>query len=162
MKKILGVITFMALAAAFAAGCAFAAEPKADFSLETTKAHDFPALFKFKLPIIADYGSEGCGPCRKMYPALKAANEKYKGRAIIKYADVWKNRDTAGNMPIQVIPTQFFFMADGKPFVPSAELGKKIKFVSYKDKNGKHTLTAHQGGLSENDFDEILKEMGVK
>jgi len=162
VKKTLGITIIVALLAVVATGYAVGAETKADFSLETKKAHDFPALFKFKLPIIADYGSEGCGPCRKMYPALKAANEKYRGKAIIKYADVWKNKETAGDMPLQVIPTQFFFTADGKPFVPSAELGKKIKFITYKDKNGKHTLTAHQGGLSESDFDEILKEMGVK
>lgn len=162
MKKTLGITIFIALAVLFAAGCAFAAEVKADFSLETKKALDFPALFKLRLPIIADYGSEGCGPCRRMYPAMKAANEKYKGKAIIKFADVWKNRETAADMPLQVIPTQFFFMADGSPFVPSAALGKKYKFLMYKDKEGKHTLTAHQGGLSESDFDEILKEMGVK
>lgn len=166
MKKIKEILAVILLAMLFTASfnvCAcFAAGKKGDFSLETKRALDFGAIFKLKLPVIADYGSEGCGPCRRMYPALKSANEKYRGKAVIKFADVWKYRDAAGDMPLQVIPTQFFFTADGKPFVPSDKLDKKFKFMRFHDKNGKHTLTAHQGGLTESDFDEILKEMGVK
>ncbi len=141
----------------------FAAEtPEADFTLETKEALNFGQLAKYKLPVIADYGSEGCGPCRKMWPALKKVNEKYKGKAFIKFAEVWKNPKTAGDMPLQVIPTQFFFTAEGRPYVPSDKMAKRLKFIQYKDKSGKHALTAHQGGLTEADFDEILKELGVK
>lgn len=163
MKKIITAALLVAIFVSFTKGtAACAAQTKGDFTLETKRALDFEAIFKLKLPVIADYGSEGCGPCRKMFPALKSANEKYKGRAVIKFADVWKHSDAAADLPLQVIPTQFFFTAEGKPFVPSAKLDAKFKFMRYKDKSGKHTLTAHQGGLTESDFDEILKEMGVK
>ena len=165
MKKnsIIKIMFAASLLSIVFAGTAFAADvQKADFTLETKTALDFGQLAKFNLPVIADYGSEGCGPCRKMWPALKKTNEKYRGRAFIKFAEVWKNPKTAGDMPLQVIPTQFFFTAEGKPFVPSDKLAKKLKFIQYSDKSGKHALTAHQGGLSETDFDAILQELGVR
>ena len=163
MKKTFYAIILTALVTGCFCGSVLAAEkPAYDFSLETKEALNFEKLLKTGLPVIADYGSEGCGPCRKMYPALEKTNAKYKGRAFIKFADVWKHRKAAGDMPLQVIPTQFFFTAEGKPFVPSEKLAKKFKFLMYEGKDGKHALTAHQGGLSEADFDEILKELGVK
>ena len=160
-----GLVCFLLLCAIFTlahAFACFATEAQADFSLETKTALDFSALFKFRLPIVADYGSEDCPACRKMFSALKHTNEKYKGRAFVKYADVWKHRNTAGELPLVVIPTQFFFTSAGKPFIPSKKLSARLKFSLYCDKAGKHALTAHQGGLSEADFDEILKELGVK
>ena len=155
---ILAVLAIMS----FCENAVAAEKLKADFTLETKEALNFGQLLKLGLPIIADYGSEGCGPCRKMWPALKKTNEKYKGRALIKFAEVWKNPKTAGDMPLQVIPTQFFFTSAGKPYVPSSKMAKRLKFIQYKDKSGKHALTAHQGGLTETDFDDILKELGVK
>ena len=162
MKKIFCTFLTVFAVVCFCGNAVAAEMPKADFTLETEEALNFEQLAKYKLPVIADYGSEGCGPCRKMWLALKKANEKYKGRAFIKFAEVWKNPKTAGDMPLQVIPTQFFFTAAGKPYVPSDKMAKRLKFIQYKDKSGKHALTAHQGGLTETDFDDILKELGVK
>ena len=90
-------------------------------------------------------------------------NEEFAGKAFVKFADVWKYQDAAGNVPIQIIPTQVLFNADGTPFVPSDELQKEMEFLMYSDKEGgKHTFTVHQGGLTEEQFRKILKEMGVE
>ena len=76
-----------------------------DFALET-EAIDLAALLSYKLPIIIDFGSDSCIPCQEMAPVLKSANEDYRGKAIIKFVDVWKYTDAANNFPVQVIPTQ--------------------------------------------------------
>lgn len=74
-----------------------------------------------------------------------------------------KIQGAANNVPVQVIPTQVLFNADGTPFVPSEELQQEIEFVMYSDrKSGEHVFTVHQGGLTEEQFRKILKEMRVE
>jgi thioredoxin 1 len=130
-----------------------------DFALETD-AIDLAALFTYKLPIIIDFGSDSCIPCQEMAPVLKSANEDYRGKAIIKFVDVWKHTDAASNFPVQVIPTQVFFNANGTPYVPSNDLGIEFGFYSTKDTQ-QHVFTVHQGGLTAEQLDKILADMGA-
>ena len=135
----------------------------ADFTLKVSEQIDFEALAEYGLPVIADYGSDDCIPCKQMAPILETMNEEFSGKAFIKFADVWKYQDSAGNVPIQLIPTQVLFHADGTPFVPSDELQHEIEFIMYSDKkSGEHVFTVHQGGLTEEQFRKILSEMGVE
>lgn len=130
-----------------------------DFALEA-EAIDLAALLAYKLPIIIDFGSDSCIPCQEMAPVLKSANEDYQGKAIIKFVDVWKYTDAANNFPVQVIPTQVFINADGTPYVPSKDLGIEFGFYSTKDTQ-KHVFTVHQGGLTAEQMDKILADMGA-
>ena len=133
----------------------------ADFSLNSNYV-DVKELSKYGLPMIIDYGSEGCGPCQYMKPALKAVNEKMYRKAFVKYIDVWEHPESAEGMPVSLIPTQFFWNADGTPFVPSEELGSKILFDLYYDNiTNEHVFTAHVSPLTEEEMLEILAEMGV-
>lgn len=135
----------------------------ADFSLNATKQIDFAALSEYGLPIIVDYGADSCIPCKQMAPVLKTLNAEMQGKVFIKFVDVWQYYEAAANVPVQVIPTQIFFNADGTPFVPSDELAKEIQFDMYSDKtSGEHIFTVHQGGLTEEQMREILREMGVE
>lgn len=129
------------------------------FALETT-AIDLEALKSYGLPIIIDFGSDSCIPCRQMAPALKTINKEMQGKAIIKYIDVWKYTDAANGFPIQVIPTQMFINADGTPYVPGDDI--KIDFTMYSRKDsGQHVFTIHQGGLTVEQMRAILADMGV-
>lgn len=98
-----------------------------------------------------------------MAPVLEKANKEFQGKAFIKFVNVWDYQDAASNVPVQVIPTQVLFNADGTPFVPSDELAKEIQFDMYSHKeSGEHIFTVHQGGLTEEQMRAILKEMGVE
>ena len=131
--------------------------------MKVSEQIDFEALAEYGLPVIADYGSDDCIPCKQMAPVLETMNVEFSGRAFIKFADVWKYQDSAGNVPIQLIPTQVLFHADGTPFVPSDELQQEMEFIMYSDReSGEHVFTVHQGGLSEEQFRRILSEMGVE
>ena len=95
--------------------------------------------------------------------ALEKANKEFYGKAFVKFINVWDYPDAANNVPVQVIPTQVLFNADGTPFVPSEELAKKIQFDMYSHRDtGEHIFTVHQGGLTEEQMWEFLKEMGVE
>jgi thioredoxin 1 len=130
-----------------------------DFSLEAESV-DLEELKSHGLPIIIDFGSDSCRPCKEMAPALKRVNEEMKGKAIIKFVDVWKNPSGADGFPIQLIPTQVFINADGMPYKPNEELG--IEFITYGSQaTGEHIFTVHQGGLTEEQMKLILADMGA-
>lgn len=133
----------------------------ADFGLRETEAIDFEKMASYGIPMLVDYGADTCIPCKEMAPVLEKANEEYRGKAFIKFINVWDYPDAANNVPVQVIPTQVLVNADGTPFVPSEELASQIEFLMYSHKEtGEHVFTVHQGGLTEEQMRMILKEMG--
>lgn len=127
------------------------------FGLNATTEIDFASLAEYGLPVIVDYGADSCIPCKQMAPVLKTMNAEMKDKAFIKFVDVWKYGSAANNVPIQIIPSQVFFNADGTPYVPSDSLKKQIG--GFKLYNG---FTVHEGGLTEHEMRAILAEMGVK
>ena len=135
----------------------------ADYSLNVSTAVDYNALFEYHLPVIVDYGSYSCIPCQQMASVLETLNAEMTEKAFIKFVDVWKYPDFANDVPIQVIPTQILFSADGTPFIPSEELSAEIEFMFYNDRQtNEHLFTTHQGGITEEQMRKILKEMGVE
>lgn len=135
----------------------------ANFDLRETEAIDFKKMASYGIPMIVDYGADTCIPCKEMAPVLEKANEEYRGKAFIKFINVWEYPDAANNVPVQVIPTQVLVNADGTPFVPSEELASQIEFLMYSHREtGEHVFTVHQGGLTEEQMRMILKEMGVE
>jgi len=124
---------------------------------------DLEEIKSYELPIVIDFGSDECIPCKQMAPVLVTLNEEWQGKAIVHFVDVWKNTNAANNFPITVIPTQIFYNADGTPFVPSDELAAEIEFNKYESKDTKeHLFTVHQGGITEEQMRKIFAEMGVE
>jgi len=133
---------------------------EADFTLEATSV-DLETLTSYGLPVIIDFGADSCIPCKEMYPVLVSMNEQMRGKAVIKFIDVWKNTGAADGFPVQLIPTQIFINADGTPYVPGDDM--EIDFITYNYKDtGDHAFTAHQGGLTEEQMRAILSDMGVE
>ena len=131
-----------------------------EFRLEVD-AIDLESLLAYGLPMIIDFGADSCDPCKAMAPVLIKLNSEMQGKAIIKFVDVWKNKDAANDFPIQVIPTQVLINADGTPYVPSDTMNIKFDMYTYKETN-EHAFTVHQGGLTEKQMRAILTDMGVE
>lgn len=131
-----------------------------EFKLDATYDFDIEKLKSYELPIIVDFGSDSCIPCKEMAPVLENLNEKYRGKVIVKFVDVSKNSDAVKDFPVKVIPTQFFFNADGTPFKPKNVQQSSLMMYSSKE-NEEHIFTAHEGQLDQGDFENILNEMGV-
>ncbi len=66
------------------------------------------------LPVVADFFSETCGPCRMMAPVFKATAKEYEGKAVFVKVDTARNRQLQGRYGVRSIPTFLFFGADGK------------------------------------------------
>lgn len=124
---------------------------------------DLEKLKEYKQPIVIDFGADSCIPCKEMAPVLKKLNQEWQGKAVVQFVDVWKYGEAARDFPVQVIPTQIFYTADGIPFTPSEALSKEIEFTMYSHKDtNEHLFTVHQGGLSEEQMRKIFAEMGVE
>ena len=124
---------------------------------------DLEKIKNYGVPTVIDFGSDSCIPCKEMAPVLETLNAEWQGKAAVQFMDVWKYSEGVQDFPVQVIPTQVFFNADGTPFVPSEELAAKIQFDMYSMRDtGDHVFTVHQGGISEEDMRLIFAEMGVE
>lgn len=130
-----------------------------EFALDATENFDIDKLLSSGLPVMIDFGSDSCIPCKEMAPTLKELNKEFEGKVIIKFVDVWKNPEAAKDFPIKVIPTQLFFDKDGNPYKPSDDINQMILY-SNKETN-EHVFTAHEGGLSKEEIIKILEELGA-
>jgi thioredoxin 1 len=132
-----------------------------DFSLVVTDVLDLETLKGYGLPILIEFGSDSCAPCREMAPIIESLNEELQGKAIIKYADVWKYPHLAESYPLSVIPTQLFIGADGKPYNPADPDALSMNLYAEKD-TGVHVFTTHEGTLTKDELLTILDEMGMQ
>ena len=62
---------------------------------------EFRALLKHHkentgLPVIVDFFSQTCGPCRMIAPHFKSLAKEYRNRAVFAKVDVNRNRETSG------------------------------------------------------------------
>ena len=136
----------------------------AEFDLDATENFNLSAILSNHLPVIIDFGADSCIPCKEMAPILADLNQELRGKAVVKFVDVWKNPSAGQEVPLEVIPTQFFFNADGSPYVPAdKESAAANGFILYTTKeSGVHVFTAHQGGLDKETLLAVLKEMGMQ
>jgi thioredoxin 1 len=132
-----------------------------DFALHVTEEIDLEKLKSYGIPIIIDFGADSCIPCKEMAPVLIELNEELRGKAIIKFLDVWKYPALVKGYPVNLIPTQLFIDANGNPYRPKDSKTMGMKLYSIKD-TGEHVLTTHEGGMTKEQLLKALKEMGMK
>jgi thioredoxin 1 len=65
-------------------------------------------------PVLVDFGSNKCIPCRQIRPILKEVGQEYSGKAHVLIIDVFKYGDLARKHRVQLIPTLIFFNGLGK------------------------------------------------
>ncbi len=133
-----------------------------DFELPVTEKINLEKLKSYGLPILIDFGADSCIPCKEMAPVLKKLNEELRGKAIIRFVDVWKYQSLSDGYPISVIPTQVLYDSAGNPYTPKGSNGNLFKMYSLKEDTNKHVFTAHEGGMTETMIRAALVEMGMK
>jgi thioredoxin-like negative regulator of GroEL len=83
------------------------------------------------LPVIIDYYSDGCGPCRHIAPHFKRLAKQYKNKAVFAKVNVDRNRETSGRQQIRSMPTFQAYL-----------LGRKKSQFSGADLNQLQSITA--------------------
>jgi len=104
---------------------------------DSNTEEDFLESLKGDKPVVVDFGSNSCIPCRQMRPILQEIRKEHLGKAEVLVIDVYKYQSLAREHKIRMIPTLAFF-----------------------DSNGKE-VHRHQGFMSKKAIVEQLKKMGV-
>ncbi len=86
-------------------------------------------------PVVVDFFSPTCGPCKMLAPVIDAMARKFYGRVIIAKLDTSRNQMTAAQYRIKAVPTLLFF------------------------KNG-HLVDQVAGALPEQDLTLLLEKFG--
>lgn len=65
------------------------------------------------VPVVIDFWSEHCGPCKMLSPVLDEVASEVGDQAKVTKVDVMANRDLAMKFGIRAVPT-LIFMKDGE------------------------------------------------
>ena len=104
---------------------------------DSNTEEDFLNALKSGKPVMVDFGSNSCIPCRQMRPILHEVKKEYSGKAEVLVIDVHKYNSLASEQKIQLIPTLIFFDSTGKE------------------------VHRHQGFMSKKLILEQFKKMGI-
>jgi thioredoxin 1 len=105
--------------------------------METQSEEDFRKGLTGGKPMVVDFGSNSCIPCRQLRPVLQKVRKDYAGKLEVLIIDIRNHQTLAEEYRIQVIPTILFFDPMGKE------------------------MHRHQGFMSEEKIKEQLGKMGV-
>jgi thioredoxin 1 len=84
-------------------------------------------------PVLVDFGSNRCIPCRQLRPILKDVAQEFSGKAHVLIIDVFQHQALAREHRIHLIPTLIFFNSGGKEIFrrsgvwDKASIAKKLK-----------------------------------
>ena len=77
--------------------------------VELTDATFTHFIKQAKIPVMVDFFSPTCGPCRMMSPVIDNLAKQYAGRVIIAKLDTTKNANIPSQFQIRGVPTLIFF-----------------------------------------------------
>jgi thioredoxin 1 len=75
---------------------------------------DFFKALKSGRPVLVDFGSNSCIPCRQMKPIVHEVRKECLGKAEVLVIDIYKYKSLAREYKIRMIPTLTFFDSNGK------------------------------------------------
>ena len=73
-----------------------------DYNFEET-------VLKSEIPVMIDFFTEWCGPCRAIAPMVEQIAKEYEGKARVGKVDAEKNQDISLKYGIRSVPTLLFF-----------------------------------------------------
>lgn len=83
------------------------------------------------LPVIVDFYSDGCGPCRMIAPHYKRLAEEYKDRAVFAKVDVNYNHQVASEQMVRSMPTfQMYLFGKKRDQFSGADINRLQSKVS--------------------------------
>lgn len=84
-----------------------------DIKIKQMTLADFNDLLATDKPILVDFHTLWCAPCRKMAPIIDGIEEKYKDNAVVMRIDVDKSKELGKAYNIQGVPV-FILFKEGK------------------------------------------------
>jgi len=100
---------------------------------DSNTSEDFDRGLQSGRPMLVDFGSNSCLPCRQLRPVLKEIKAENADRMEVLVIDVYRYKDLAAKFKVQVIPTLVLFDASGKEifrgqgFMPKEAIVEQMK-----------------------------------
>ena len=82
--------------------------------LPTNTGEELKKALQSGKPVLVDFGSNKCIPCRQLRPTLKEVAREFSGKAHVLIIDVFQHQAIAREYRIHLIPTLIFFDGKGK------------------------------------------------
>lgn len=76
---------------------------------KNTKKQSFSEIIKGETPVLVDFYTDWCGPCKMMNPILKKIKNRMGGQINIIKIDAEKNPDAAIRYQVRGVPTLILF-----------------------------------------------------
>lgn len=83
--------------------------PENDEKIQTVSLTDFTTLLETEMPVLVDFHTVWCSPCRKMAPIIDEIETQYEKKAKITRIDVDKSKELAKEYKIQGVPVFMLF-----------------------------------------------------
>jgi len=84
-------------------------EGVADEKIQQMTLNDFHKLLETKQPVLVDFHTKWCAPCKKMAPVVDKISEEYKGKATVLRIDLDKSTEVKNHYKIQGVPVFIIF-----------------------------------------------------
>lgn len=84
-----------------------------DEKIQQITLADFNKLLLTDQPVLVDFHTVWCSPCRKMAPIIDGIEEKYKEKAVVMRIDIDKSKEVGKEFKIQGVPV-FILFKNGK------------------------------------------------
>lgn len=82
-------------------------------STQITDAN-FDQLVRSGKPVLVDFYTTWCGPCKALAPVIDKIASAYEGRAVVGKMDAEANPQTSQKFGIRNVPTLIFFGKNGE------------------------------------------------
>jgi thioredoxin 1 len=81
---------------------------------QSTKQEPFQQLIQSSIPVLVDFYTDWCGPCKAMNPVIKEVAKTVQGRARVIKVDIDKSQAASIQFNVNAVPT-FIIFKNGKP-----------------------------------------------
>ena len=80
-----------------------------DENIRQMTMDEFNTLLKINQPVLVDFHTLWCAPCRKMAPVVDKISDDYKGKATVLRIDLDRSKEIAAHFQIQGVPVFILF-----------------------------------------------------
>lgn len=78
-------------------------------ALELTSENFEDVILDSKVPVLVDFWSEGCPPCKRLAPVIDQLADERAGTAVVGKCNIAENMDVALKYEISGVPTLLLF-----------------------------------------------------
>ena len=91
-------------------------------------------IFESKIPVLADFAAEWCGPCKRLAPIVAEISQEMGDKIKVVHVDIDVNQDLASDYNVLSVPTLILFK-NGEEVERNVGLASKANLIDFINKN---------------------------